>query len=487
MTPEGHAGAGGWRLFCRSEGRIRVVVWADEERAMSKGLARWSMWTVVLAVAVGMSLVASAWAGEANGKTHATNVVAEVSAQGEVSAIMTRLQEVEAQLSKVEDRVEDYRRSQDNALKEMLVQWSGLLIAPFREQFNENVKKEIDSIREQSKFILDENGKVQQEAIAELRIKVSECEEKQCTNVTIWGVVLLLLLIVGFVVVCLQVRRKTEMTSCGLYRFEMILLVFIMLLISWGAYQLLSRIIDWGVSGNSIYAITSADYNQAVMQAYEQLSNEMERWVALLSIIGAFIGLVLPIGGYLLQIKTVNRQEERLDKQIARAIEEAKKEIKEIVDGKVVDAQQELDKALRQKSEEMDSKLTALRKQQVDFAKILVSDLAQKVLTEWKNGRDGADIGSGLVYCCTILDDCSVLSADESEMKSAAMLILRIFNGLKEYDGLQNHWHQFAPKMAEISKRFNISFHVNEALIGADYFARWKELCAELGIKVVEC
>lgn len=36
MAPEVQSGAGGWRV-CRSEGRIREVVWADEERAMSKG------------------------------------------------------------------------------------------------------------------------------------------------------------------------------------------------------------------------------------------------------------------------------------------------------------------------------------------------------------------------------------------------------------------------------------------------------------------
>lgn len=331
MAPEGHAGAGGWRLVCRSKGRIRVVVWADEERAMSKGLSRWSMWTAVLAVAAGMSLVASAWAGEAKGKTqNVTNAVAEVSAQGEVSAITARLQEVEAQIAKVEDRFEDYRRSQDNTLKEMFVQWSGLLIAAIRERFNENAKKELESIREQNKFVLDENGKTQEKTIAEVQTELSVHIKDQWKSITIFGFIVLLIIIAVFSLVCSKVFSKIKMSSYGLYRMEMFLLMGVILLIFWGTFQLLSRIIDLGTGGSSIHAIVSPDCNQAVLQAYEQLSNELGRWCALFGVLGTFFGLVLPVGAYLLQLKVVNQREEQTAKLIKEEVRKFKLQKRQI-------------------------------------------------------------------------------------------------------------------------------------------------------------
>ena len=98
----------------------------------------------------------------------------------------------------------------------------------------------------------------------------------------------------------------------------MLVLVAILALICIGAFLLLNRIVDFGANGRPFYGITSPEANQAMLQAYEQLSNELARWGALIGVLGAFFGLVLPVGGYLLQVKAVERYEGRVEKAIQK-------------------------------------------------------------------------------------------------------------------------------------------------------------------------
>lgn len=459
---------------------------------MSKGQSRWSRWTAVFAVAVGMSLVASAWARDAKGKTQdATNAVAEVSVQGEIPAITARLQEVEAQLSKVENRFEDYRRSQDDTLKEMLVQWSGMLIAPIREQFNENAQKEFETFRKQSQTILDsvsEKNDQKGRTGNEGKNGEVECWYK---NAMLWvAIIFSIIILVVFCFLYGLSRKKQTIENSTLYCYEMGLLVIVILLISIGSYHLLSRIIDFGASGNSIRAITLVDYNQAVIQAYEQLSNELGRWAALFSILGVFFGLVLPVGGHLLQIKAVKNEEERIKKLIDKAIDDARKELKGLINVKAIELSNEFDDMsgkFNDKLKELDAKTLKMAWHNSVHAKMTILDLAYKVKKEWENNQIGDVSGNGLLAFCEVLDDCVASLGDEDELRKAGLLILDVFDRLKHSESGRKYWNEFAQKVAKKCSEFNdFNFHFTKDLLGDNDYARWKELCKELGIKGIK-
>ena len=59
----------------------------------------------------------------------------------------------------------------------------------------------------------------------------------------------------------------------------------------------------------------------AVLKAYEQLSNELSRWFAMFAVLGTFFGLVLPAGGYLLQIREIEKKKEEVNSRMKSLID----------------------------------------------------------------------------------------------------------------------------------------------------------------------
>ena len=67
--------------------------------------------------------------------------------------------------------------------------------------------------------------------------------------------------------------------------------------------------------------------SEAVLKAYDQLSGELSKWFAMFAILGAFFGLVLPVGSYFLQLKEINSREEDVDAKIGEKVKEFENEM----------------------------------------------------------------------------------------------------------------------------------------------------------------
>lgn len=112
---------------------------------------------------------------------------------------------------------------------------------------------------------------------------------------------------------------------------ESIFLIVIVLFLAWGTRDTVLKVVD---SFQRDKVVLSEEQNKAVLEAYDKLSSEMNRWLVMFVVLGAFFGLVLPIGAYLLQMKEIARKEgavdEKLDEEARlreKSIDDAKREI----------------------------------------------------------------------------------------------------------------------------------------------------------------
>ncbi len=220
-----------------------------------------------------------------------------------------------------------------------------------------------------------------------------------------------------------------------------------------------------------------------VLVAYEQLSREMQVWFALFAALGTFLGILVPVIAYWLQIKAVDRHEAQMKNEIQKAMEEVKREVPELIDTKVSSAEREMGETMQATVQEVASKFPDLWKQHAIYVKMLINELYDKVINEWQHNRDGAEIGLGLVSFCNWLDNCAFSSEDPDELQDAADLVLRVWGGLQDNENAPKWWRDFSTKIAAKNKRVEYEFHFTKALLGNDRFALWNGYCEELGIK----
>lgn len=73
------------------------------------------------------------------------------------------------------------------------------------------------------------------------------------------------------------------------------------------------------------------DHDSAIIAAYDSLSNELSSWMSIMGIFSVVFGLLVPIGSYLLQHKSLRDEREELKKQmddrVDRKITEREKEV----------------------------------------------------------------------------------------------------------------------------------------------------------------
>jgi hypothetical protein len=177
--------------------------------------------------------------------------------------------------------------------------------------------------------------------------------------------------LVFFSLLALFIRklRASEFLRC----FELGMLIAVFLLILLGAYRLTSKIVDTGgLSHASVIADVPGE-SDAVLRAYDQLSGEMERWFALFGVLGTFFGLILPVGAYFLQIRSIRGQEEKTEKTIHDKIEGFEKRTRKF-DGQLSGFLECLNKlgedckSMQEQQEHMQGKLERLDK---DSARLL--------------------------------------------------------------------------------------------------------------------
>ena len=132
----------------------------------------------------------------------------------------------------------------------------------------------------------------------------------------------------------LAVRRVENPKRGHLYIVESAFLIAIVLFLAWGTRDTVLKVVD---SFQRDKVVFSEDQDTAVLEAYDKLSNELNRWSVMFVALGAFFGLVLPIGAYLLQMKEIARKEGAVDEKFEEEArlrkeesDQAKKEIKEL-------------------------------------------------------------------------------------------------------------------------------------------------------------
>lgn len=276
---------------------------------------------------------------------------------GAPSDEVARWKELEAHLSRLESRLEDYRRSQDGALAGMDATWTNRLRAVEADidaYFKKTKEKEVKAIRQHSQTAL---ARVLEEAQTKHDNDAKELRQ----YVEGWRTKALLCCIFAFFVIIIVVLsplwylawKHKALEYNTRYCLEMVLWGTILVLVSFGAFHLVSRIVDGGTNGGALQNISSPHGSKAVLQAYEQLSAELGNWGALLGVIGAFFGLVLPVGAYLMQIKAVNQEEEKIMARVNEFIQKARDDVSEKMEALVDAKKQNLENGLQQTWEEM--------------------------------------------------------------------------------------------------------------------------------------
>ena len=301
---------------------------------MSKGRNVKSWLLAGCLVLLGMFFVSEVRAEDAKGP--------ELAPARKGAAQVARIDGLEEQLDRLEERLERYRQNQDKTKAELDGRW-----LQFADKVTSNIsvrcdavaQKEIKNFRKQSLSILDEQLKKAQAKHARSVKEIRKCMEGERSKVIFWGIVVFCIIVgLALIVLCILAcfsKKQTSMWENVRYCFEMVLLIAVLAVIGCGSFHLLSRIVDLGAKESAILAITSPDCSMAVLQAYEQLSNELGRWCALFGVLGAFFGLVLPIGAHLLQIKTVKREEEKTTRLIQENVKVSEKDIRKSLEVEV--------------------------------------------------------------------------------------------------------------------------------------------------------
>ena len=93
---------------------------------------------------------------------------------------------------------------------------------------------------------------------------------------------------------------------------ESFILIATVLLLAFGTRETVLNLVD----KNASKIVISGNKSKAVLQAYKQLSEEQSRWFVMFVVLGSFFGIVLPIGSYLLQIRTVSHKENEVDDRL---------------------------------------------------------------------------------------------------------------------------------------------------------------------------
>lgn len=194
------------------------------------------------------------------------------------------------------------------------------------------------------------------------------------------GIVLLLLCIGAWVAALFRIK---DIKRSVLYIAESAILIFVVLLLAWGTRDTVLKVVD---SFQRDKVVFSDDRDTAVLEAYDKLSNELNRWSVMFVALGAFFGLVLPIGAYLLQMKEIARKEGAVDEKLKQEQEKRKEEIEKVmseIEGARRGIQKTMDVMMRTKVEVTESQMRIegmvrkLWKSQVAMSQENLADIIQ--------------------------------------------------------------------------------------------------------------
>lgn len=135
-----------------------------------------------------------------------------------------------------------------------------------------------------------------------------------CVDTLCVAFVAILLIILSVVVSWVIAAWRARDVRRWLCAAESVFLIAIVLLLAWGTRDTVLKVVD---SFQRDKVVFSENQNKAVLEAYDKLSGELNRWSVMFVVLGSFFGLVLPIGAYLLQMKEIARKEGAVDEKFA--------------------------------------------------------------------------------------------------------------------------------------------------------------------------
>lgn len=122
-----------------------------------------------------------------------------------------------------------------------------------------------------------------------------------------------------------------KITECHRRALSMCMLMLLVGLIAFCTFTWVERVMRNCNQSRKIFrselGVNRLSKSDAVLEAYDQLNSELSRWFTMFAVLGTFFGLVLPIGGYLLQLKEIDRRKKEIDEGIDKGIQGYKDEM----------------------------------------------------------------------------------------------------------------------------------------------------------------
>ena len=165
------------------------------------------------------------------------------------------------------------------------------------------------------------------------RIENRKCHEFDANH----GYLIAFGIFVSMVIFNVIMMFSKKITECRRRAVSMGMLTLLVGLITFCSFMWVERVMENCDQSRKIFRgeleVNRFSKSDAVLEAYDQLNSELSRWFTVFAVLGTFFGLVLPIGGYLLQIKEAERKKEEIYSDIKSLIADANDKFKKETSG----------------------------------------------------------------------------------------------------------------------------------------------------------
>lgn len=304
-----------------------------------------------------------------------------------------------------------------------------------------SVSKVSDTSKENDFICTERSGENSRQA----DISGTKCRMVYCGLIVV-AVIVLILLLVG---IC-----KKDYSDKAIICIELIGVFVLVSLIFVGAYDLLMRLIDNLKDFSALKELsTCATGSEAVQKAYAQLSTELQQWLALFGVLGTFLGLVLPVGAYLLQLKAVERKEKYIDARI------------------------------NEKTVEMAGKMASIWKSQIALCEWqsmqLQGHIRNKLSKGW-NAIYSVDVIGMLVWFSLVVT-CACESGSDSDIHEASKFIHDLYCELKK-EVSDKDWNRLVNDVKKSNRNINFRFQIDRTKMNSSSYDRLMAIAQEFGM-----
>lgn len=222
-------------------------------------------------------------------------------------------------------------------------------------------------------------------------------------------------MVIGETLISFKMRRRWEMKNGGIVISVCFSIAFIVVLLFAGHFMNgLVGILKCGQSvagseATNIVARSGVTLNvsgvenkvesgdASMMAAYDSLSNELSSWMAIMGIFATVFGLVIPIGSYFLQQRSLSEERSTMREDFKRAVEEKIEYLTKDYQHKIEKMQSDFSEGMTDRMKPMWNFLAS------NFNRFLVAD-AEKIVLAFATGAEIANfvIGFDVYLDCLV-------------------------------------------------------------------------------------